>query len=395
MSIKLINSLLNREFFYSLFITSGYIKPYLSFLGLQRIDFNIIIGSFLLVDVFINLFRFKKEKKIEIYQSVGVILFFLFCISIMLSLLYTKSEEYFFSKLLSFGVCAVSYLYPIFIYKFNILRFFTIFSNLACFIAGFFILIYYFTSKVFPLSELIIFQDLYLIIGFLCGINILFYFIGLNKNIFKLIFFCTILLFSSARAALLFTSLLVLLLTFKNFLLTNFKINFKSTFYLFTFTFLFFVFNSQSQFGSDMIDKTASRILILFSSNEKGGSSAQARINHITKSINLISEKPLLGHGFGSYGYVTLGQDIRSYPHNSVLEVWLELGFLGVVTFFTFIFFHFYQCIYRYDFNTGILILYLMLNSLTSNTFSEFKLEFCFLAIFLLKNKVNFRKIRI
>ena len=378
---------------YALFILSGYIKPYLSFFGLLKIDFNLLTGFFLLTDVLINIVRYKKVKRFENYQSIGLLLFLFFCSSILFSLLYTKSEKYYLSKLLSFGVCVVSYMYPIIIYRFNMARFFTIFSNISLLITGLFIIIYYITLMIIPFSKLLSFQDSYLIIGFLCGLNILFYFVGFNNSLPKLILFCIILIFTSARGPLLYTLLIVALIIIRNFFKTNLKINFKTIFYSFLLIFTFTVLNSQSQFSSDMVDKTVSRILVLFSIKEKGGRSAEARIKHINQSIKLISDKPILGYGFASYGFVTSGKDIRSYPHNSAIEIWFELGVLGIISFFLFILFHIIKSIHRYDSNAGILIVYLMLNSLISNTFSELKIEFCFLAIFLLKNEINFRKV--
>lgn len=44
--------------------------------------------------------------------------------------------------------------------------------------------------------------------------------------------------------------------------------------------------------------------------------------------------KPLIrGHGFGSYMHFKAGMDKRGYPHNIILEVWFELGLLGLIPF--------------------------------------------------------------
>ena len=60
-----------------------------------------------------------------------------------------------------------------------------------------------------------------------------------------------------------------------------------------------------------------------------------------------ILEKPLIGHGFFSSRNIankmrntqrgTKYQLIPLHPHNSILQIWLELGFLGVIIFFSFI----------------------------------------------------------
>ena len=60
-----------------------------------------------------------------------------------------------------------------------------------------------------------------------------------------------------------------------------------------------------------------------------------------------ILEKPLLGHGFLSSGGIdneardtknfTKYELIPLHPHNSILEIWLELGVVGIIIFFIFI----------------------------------------------------------
>ena len=60
-----------------------------------------------------------------------------------------------------------------------------------------------------------------------------------------------------------------------------------------------------------------------------------------------ILEKPLMGHGFFSSRNIanemrdtesrTKYQLIPLHPHNSILQIWLELGLLGIIIFFSFI----------------------------------------------------------
>ncbi|MAK09250.1 MAG: hypothetical protein CML36_02045 [Rhodobacteraceae bacterium] len=71
-----------------------------------------------------------------------------------------------------------------------------------------------------------------------------------------------------------------------------------------------------------------------------------------------IIEKPFLGHGFYSSRYIasemkktknkTNYQLIPLHPHNSILQIWLELGAVGVIIFFIFIK-KLLNKIYRYD----------------------------------------------
>jgi hypothetical protein len=56
------------------------------------------------------------------------------------------------------------------------------------------------------------------------------------------------------------------------------------------------------------------------------------RLEHIRLSSELIRSNAF-GYGFGSYGLLSLGIDERAYPHNVFIEVFLELGVVGLIAF--------------------------------------------------------------
>jgi O-antigen ligase len=50
-------------------------------------------------------------------------------------------------------------------------------------------------------------------------------------------------------------------------------------------------------------------------------------INHIFSSLQIF----FIGDGIGSFGLRHLNEDVRDYPHNLLLEVWFELGLVGLI----------------------------------------------------------------
>ena len=49
-------------------------------------------------------------------------------------------------------------------------------------------------------------------------------------------------------------------------------------------------------------------------------------------------DKPFAGHGIMAWAYMRFGKDVYMYPHNSVAQVYYELGLIGMVLFLTIIY---------------------------------------------------------
>jgi hypothetical protein len=65
--------------------------------------------------------------------------------------------------------------------------------------------------------------------------------------------------------------------------------------------------------------------------------STMARLIAIVASVELIVQNPLIGWGIGSWPEIT-GLYYLEYPHNSVLEIWVEYGIASLVVFIFFVF---------------------------------------------------------
>ena len=61
--------------------------------------------------------------------------------------------------------------------------------------------------------------------------------------------------------------------------------------------------------------------------------SAATRLSYYQVAIPLWLEKPIFGHGIGSWPILIGLGDIRNYPHNIVLEIMVELGLIGLLLF--------------------------------------------------------------
>lgn len=71
------------------------------------------------------------------------------------------------------------------------------------------------------------------------------------------------------------------------------------------------------------------------------------RDTNFNAAIELIEAKPWMGHGFGGFYIPALGVysgEFRLFPHNVILELWSEMGLLGMVVFLSgwfFLYFHY------------------------------------------------------
>jgi len=81
---------------------------------------------------------------------------------------------------------------------------------------------------------------------------------------------------------------------------------------------------------------TLARVSLLFDS-EGPGASAEGRLAVMASAVDFWATAPVFGHGVGSFPILAGGPDVRSHPHNIVLEILCELGLLGLVLFGAFL----------------------------------------------------------
>jgi hypothetical protein len=73
--------------------------------------------------------------------------------------------------------------------------------------------------------------------------------------------------------------------------------------------------------------------LMVFTSQESGGRSAEGRLEYLASSIEPIAAAPLLGVGLGGWPLATGRGDNQQYPHNIFVEIASEGGAVGLILF--------------------------------------------------------------
>ena len=149
---------------------------------------------------------------------------------------------------------------------------------------------------------------------------------------------------------------------------------------------LIFVFSDEVL---SLFNTSLDRIKLIFngfgSPNKDFGESINGRLVLISQAFKIIFSSFsnfLFGAGIGSFGILTIGKDIRYYPHNFILEIWSELGLIGLIIFLLIVFFSIRKV--RISFNDLNIfpVLYILLNFLKSGSLADMRILFTILAIY-------------
>lgn len=360
-----------KESIYSVFIFSASIKLLFDRYGYAApADITLISGAILLILMVINTRSVNKG-----FFS-GIVILLLFYSVIFFSLLYTSSQKYAYEKCLYFGTNIIAFLFPVLNYKtFDLNTFFksTIFLSLIIAI------LYFFGTNISGeiLSDYLVVAQLFqiaLVMSILLKANIF-------KYAFILIFAGAILLLG-ARAIMLTSILIPIMLISK-----QFKIKLKNIAIISGFAVLMII--SLQNVLNPLFWYSMERLFLLadFTSDV----SAMERVSQYSFVIsNYLNEpsKYLFGYGIGSFGQEYLNQDIRSHPHNILLETIFETGFVGFLLLVAFIFAALYKFskanwLNHKDYRiVCIILLLLLINAMKSSSLDGQRDLFCFVAIF-------------
>lgn len=396
---------------YILFLTSGIIKTFFPYFSIYLpIDLTLIFSVILVFDVFIyQIFsKFKIRYKINSLISIGVLLtFYMFMI---ISLLYSPSDNYSMVKTTLFITNIIAFGYPILknvtVFKlyFKTLVILTIIYTF-CFLP--FMMMY--LKDEANLKNTVVYQmmGLYLSIGNLIGLSLLLVLVVSNlykSNIIK--WLITLLLFIllmiiGARGPLLFFLILYIMYLIGNFIKDTFMFKkysnifilnriFASGLVLVIFIVIFFIFSDSLII---LLDRTLARFSVL--TTDDMGDSMSHRMQYFIFSIDNIfcsTTKFIFGHGIGSFGILYNGIDINDYPHNIIFELLFELGVIGLILFV--LFFSLVLRRSKLNSNSGIplvILMYLVLNAMKSSSLIDHRMMFFVLAIhqMLKKEEIN------
>lgn len=131
---------------------------------------------------------------------------------------------------------------------------------------------------------------------------------------------------SGARFSIFFLSLLLIL--FIAIQTKRMLFSYKSILVLFISSFVIsLAINSIDKKNLDQFESTFDFTIMRLSNFNKHDRSLQERATAIDKSISAINEHPFLGHGINSSPKVIHAV----YPHNMLLEAWLDTGIIGAI----------------------------------------------------------------
>ncbi len=371
-----------QNILFGLLLISGTIKPFFN-TYLFEINLTLIIFSIVLMDMIFN--SFIRPIKISTNNILYTSTLIIFHVLIFISLLYSKSESYRFTKAFNFFINYLFLLYPLFIIQFKPKLFFQLLFLTIIPLSIWFTFQRYLLWLPGTNSAASKFYDLrtfYLNLGAIVGVLII-YFSYYKK--WLLVSICLLTMLGlSARGPLIFSLFIVFIINTKR--ITSFINEFVLT----PKVLLFIIFLVSSTVIAlwkyyDILNKIIFETLFLklsglFQSYDGSITGRFDRLNfafdHIFNSFSSV----LFGHGIGSFGIMYTGEDLSDYPHNLFVEAWFELGVFGLLIsllIFLVPFFFKGEQIYKY------LAFYFLLQGLKSYSLTSIWVIFAFFGLIL------------
>jgi len=390
----------SKEFAFAILLLSGTIKMLLPLIGIGGIPDLTLLSAFLVTIIMINHMR-TTIKDISQNRVEAIFLITLFYLFIIYSLSYTSSNSACITKTINFGTMALAFYFPLFVKDFNIDKFISSIT-IMIFVCSVIFLKFYTSylngdeAMILSLGEeeAIHMTALYLTISWLNGILVLYYFFQkreIPRRWITLLIALSFLISAGGRGPLIFTVIILgvyfsyqLIISFMTFKLNRWMLPLIIMIFSIGST-IFIVSNvkmAKYHPSLKLVDNTVARLMGLVN-EEGGGASAHSRIVNAKFSIDKINKKPFWGYGIGSYAYEKTRVDYLDYPHNIFLEVWFELGYLGLIVFLL-IFYHVYRQV-NYTKCSWCLALYtyFLLNVLKSSSLIDIRMMLAFYAIFI------------
>ncbi len=367
------------ELVFTLFLYSGLLKQLAGASGLEMPDVTVLFAAASLLLLFRSFtpnifYRFKA--------SWAPLLFFYFWI--LFSLIYSASESYSYFKAFAFLSCLLGFFLPIFYKKFDFDAFFKSFLIVGSIVGLYTVSILPTLLRAGADSE--IYRSVYLSMGYLCALNALVslylatpgrYFYAVSA----MVGFVVMAFLAGARGPLLFSCLLILAALF--FSTEKRRNHYRLIGYLLPVVLGLVVFGGTLVATNDdfafMVERSLDRLFML--AEEEGLDSRlvvfEFSINHIFSSLQVF----FIGDGIGSFGLRHLNEDVRDYPHNLLLEVWFELGLVGLIAISLFL----YKTGRNIFMSAGYLHvsigIYVILNAFKSASLVDARVMYAFLAL--------------
>ena len=390
------------EFFYLLFLISGFIKSLL-FLYQESFPDITLLSSMICIILLLRGFQVTYEF------NVILVLLFLLDVIMLFSFVYTTSSVCcFWEKYLKSQTTILAFLFPLFFKNFSIVRF----LNLWLLSTGIFSLYFIFFVLPYIYIDPLYYKIAgnYLFVSLVSGANFLLLLLNpfksrsklFSSNIFRILFslinLVTLILSGGRGGIVAVIFIMIIFLLFKSLFIYYVKINLKSILAnLLTLSFVIFIMlliSIKFKYNIEYLLSNAQERLSLFLSfllGKYGGTSIDMREKYIAFSLFKINKNPLLGFGFASFGKEFHRSNIIDYPHNLFLEIWFELGIGGLFIVLLFFFFTYLPFVLKNKWRLLMINFYFLLNAMKSSGFHDLRILFGFLALSLLYVKYKFR----
>lgn len=377
--------ILKLEFIYVIFLLSGLIKTYLTYFNIFfTFDITIIASLPLLFYAIHQTYIHKKLifPKHSFKPFISLLILFIW---ILFSIFYTSSENFVFIKIVQYFTIIVAFTFPLIYNNFNKNYFLNNFVYIVFILAIIYIPIFQ-NSYVLYITRGFaneIYMS-YLTMGYICSVTIIINYFNSYKLFIKFPIFLTLfytLIITGARGPIIFLIFSFLIYYGYSFFLTkNYKKNIiKVISFVFVTSFILSTFNFKT-FDS-IFERTISRLDAL--NSIQNDESANSRLQYIQFINSKMDHNHFFqGFGFGSYGIEEIGKDIRHYPHNIILEIYFELGIIGILIFLSFLFYVSKRILISKNSFSLILFLFLILNSLKSLSLVDSRIMFGLFSIF-------------
>ena len=385
----------------SLYVLSGLLKSILEYYEIKQfIDLSLLSFVALVVSFLIEVVKNGLKLKINKNTIVLIGIWIAFYCWILISLFYTPSTQYAYTKTFKF-LTNIVFILILVRGKINL----QLFIRISLFIS-LVIMIWYIPLRFLYLTDnspkgywfTREFMSMYLYLSMTLGLFIITILtsnitISKSNSISLFIIAASILgiILMGARGPLLFLIIILLLYSLKQqkiYTTVSIKNLFLSFFAILILISFIVLFKDQV---NELLRASFQRMSLLFkgfsSNSHDFGVSVNERFLLLKQAVNIIFSSPLntiFGTGIGSFGLLTLGEDIKEYPHNFILEIWCELGLVGLSIFVLLMVFIFRKIKLSKAGLNIYPILYLLINFLKSNSLEDMRLLFVFMAIYFL-----------
>lgn len=391
-----------------IFLLSGFIKSFLLFFEIDLfLDFTLLTSIFLMLSFVLS----KKRINFSINnnQWLAVLALLIFYIWLISTNSYSLSKSYSTEKTLLFSLNILAFVLPLFIKDFSFTKFIRFGLIILFFFTSLYLILYFnYMNDIYVVDSFLMLKGEYLYNALMLGM-FSFFLINTKKAIFRskqidsLIFvICLVFMVLLGARGPLFSLVIITILMFlfncfkyPNYKFLNLKKKFKSVNILYLLLLSLISFSVVMYFSNEilnLLNRSMFRMnLILGNISEdasKMGSSVDTRVEQIGLAFQVIFSNMnnfFFGTGIGSFGILELNEDIRAYPHNIFLEIWVELGFFGLLLFFIFLYF-ILRNMQRRVFLTGFILLYVFMNLMKSNSIVDIRFFFIIFALYISKD---------